>query len=273
MKARSLLFDLWGDYIQHVGGEVWTSTLARLLAPFGIREATLRQALSRMSREGWLKARRVAARSCYSLTPQGDRRIVEASRRVYHPVDLPWDGQWRTLAYSIPETLRARRDDLRRELTWTGFASLSSGTWISPNPLEEACAALVARYEIEPYVSTFVARHTGPGTDRDLVRRCWDLTAISESYRRFMATWAPRLEQHAQVLDLTDEAAFVEKIELVHDYRKFLFVDPGLPGELLPEEWNGLEARRLFQAYYGLLEPGARRFMDAAFEPIVLPNL
>jgi len=23
MKARSLLFNLWGDYIQHVGGEAW----------------------------------------------------------------------------------------------------------------------------------------------------------------------------------------------------------------------------------------------------------
>lgn len=266
MHARSLLFDLWGDYIQHVGGEVWTSTLACYLSKFGIREPTLRQALSRMSREGWLKSRRVAARSCYSLTPRGERRIVEASRRVYNPVDLPWDGQWRILTYSIPETLRDRRDDLRKELTWTGFGPLAAGTWISPNPLEEAMAELVARYGMESYVTSFVSRHVGPGSAPDLVRRCWDLDAIQSSYDRFIDHWAPRMAV-CDPIQAADDHCFVEMIELVHDYRKFLFVDPMLPRELLPGGWRGAAARRLFQTYYGRLEPNARRFMDGAFEP------
>lgn len=264
MRARSLLFDLWGDYIQHVGGEVWTSTLSRYLTPFGISDSALRQALSRMNREGWLRSRKVAARSCYSLTERGRRRIVEASRRVYTPVDIPWDGQWRVLTYSIPEAQRPTRDDLRRELAWTGFGPLAPGTWITPNPLEDALSELIRRYEIDPYVTTFVARHTGPGTPEELVRRCWDLNAISESYARFIDRWAPRLATQS---DLPDDACFVERITLVHDYRKFLFVDPGLPRELLPEGWRGWEARGLFQRYYTLLDPGARRFMDAAFEP------
>jgi len=266
VHARSLLFDLWGDYIQHVGGEVYTSTLACYLSKFGIREPTLRQALSRMSREGWLKSRRVAARSCYSLTPRGERRIVEASRRVYNPVDLPWDGQWRILTYSIPESLRDRRDDLRKELTWTGFGPLATGTWISPNPLEDAISELVARYGMEPYVATFVSRHVGPGSAQELVQRCWDLEAIQTSYGHFIDHWAPRMAA-CNPTHTADDLCFVERIELVHDYRKFLFVDPGLPQELLPDGWRGAQARQLFQAYYSRLEPGARRFMDGAFEP------
>jgi phenylacetic acid degradation operon negative regulatory protein len=268
MQARSLLFDLWGDYIQYVGGEAWTSTLARYLGEFGISEPTLRQALSRMTRQGWLQTRRVASRSCYSLTQRGQWRIVEASRRVYHPADRPWDGQWRILTYSIPEAMRAKRDELRRELAWTGLAALTPGTWISPNPLEEAIAELIHRYAIEPYVATFRSGHNGPGSPQELVRRCWDLAAIQASYERFIAQWAPRLEQYERSPHLPDDRCFVTKIELVHDYRKFLFVDPGLPQELLPAGWQGLDARRLFQQYYALLEPGARRFMDAAFEPI-----
>lgn len=267
MQARSLLFDLWGDYIQYVGGEAWTSTLARYLAEFGISEPTLRQALSRMTRQGWLQVRRVASRSCYSLTERGQRRIVEASRRVYHPEDRPWDGQWRILTYSIPEAMRPRRDELRRELAWTGLAPLTAGTWISPNPLEEAIGELIHRYAIEPYVATFRSAHAGPGSPQDLVRRCWDLAAIQASYDRFMGHWAPRLAQYQTAPDLPADRCFVTKIELVHDYRKFLFVDPGLPLELLPAGWRGLDARRLFQQYYGLLEPGARCFMEAAFEP------
>lgn len=269
MQARSLLFDLWGDYIQHVGGEAWASTLARYLAEFGISEPTMRQALSRLIRQGWLRARKVSGRSCYSLTEQGRRRIVEASRRVYYPVDLAWDGQWHILAYSIPEAIRATRDDLRRELAWTGFAPLAPGTWISPNPLADATDELIRRYAIEPYVSLFSSRHLGPGTPQELVGRCWDLSAIQSGYERFLALWSPRMERFAAGEPLPDDRCFVERIELVHDYRKFLFVDPGLPLELLPEGWRGLVARELFQRYYRLLDPAARRFMDAAFEPTV----
>ncbi|HYG60787.1 MAG TPA: PaaX family transcriptional regulator C-terminal domain-containing protein [Symbiobacteriaceae bacterium] len=264
MEARALLFDLWGDYIQHVGGEARTSTLARYLAEFGISEAALRQALSRMIRQGWLTSRREAGRSCYALTEQGQRRIVQASRRVYHPDAAPWDGYWRMLCYSIPEANRSTRDDLRKELSWTGFAPLTPGTWISPNPLEEAVEDLVRRYSLGGYATMFVARHTGPETPQELVRRCWDLGAIQARYARFLDHWAPRCEQYAQQVDLPDDRCFVEKIELVHDYRKFLFVDPGLPQELLPADWRGLEARRLFQRYYELLQPRALRFMDAA---------
>lgn len=266
MQARSLLFDLWGDYIQHVGGEVWAGTLARYLAPFGIHEATMRQALSRMTRQGWLQSRRVAARSCYSLTDRGRKRMAEACRRVYDPVEDPWDGHWRILCYSMPEAMRAVRDDLRTELAWTGFASLAPGTWISPNPLEEAMSELAQRYGIERYVATFVANHLGPETPVELVARCWDLASIQAGYDRFITAWAPRLA-HDQVNTLTDEGCFVTRIELVHDFRKFLFVDPGLPLDLLPQQWRGRDARALFQRYYALLEPGARRFMDAAFEP------
>lgn len=267
MQARSLLFDLWGDYIRHVGGEAWTSTLARFVAEFGVNEAALRQALSRMSRQGWVQARRVASRSCYSLTDRGKRRMTQACRRVYSPADTPWDGLWRVFVYSIPEEQRAKRDDLRKELAWTGFAPVAPGTWISPNPLEEAMQELIARYDLAPYVSTFAATHTGPETPQELVQRCWDLAGITASYDQFIARWAPRLERYARDRDLPDDRCFVERIELVHDYRKFLFVDPGLPSELLPTTWRGLDARRLFQTYYTLLDPCALRFMNSVFEP------
>jgi len=263
MKARSLLFTLWGDYIQHKGGEISTGALTIFLARFGIQEANLRQALSRMSREGWLASRRDRGRSYYSLTPRGHRRITEACRRVYSPEELPWDGRWRLLSYSIPEGMRAKRDELRRELTWTGFGMLGPGSWISPNPLEEAVAELIARYQVDPYVTTFLAQQTGSHTPLELVSRCWPLDEIQSSYLQFLAEWRPRLAESHRLT--TDDEAFVERIELVHDFRKFLFVDPGLPSELLPQPWRGAEAQSLFRKYYAVLDPSARRYMDGVF--------
>lgn len=266
MKARSLLFDLWGDYIQHVGGEAWGSTLAAFVAPFGVSEPALRQALSRMARQGWLEVRKVGGRTCYALSQAGRQRIVEASRRVYDGRDTDWDGRWRVLVYSIPEAMRQRRNDLRRELIWTGFAHLSHGAWLSPNPLEDSVQALLRRYGIEDYATLFVAESVGNLEPAELVRRCWDLEAIQASYDRFIARWAPRLAS-AEVRLQSDEERFVEEICLVHDYRKFLFVDPGLPLQLLPSPWRGHDARNLFQTYYQTLRPGALRYLERHFEP------
>lgn len=262
MKARSLLFDLWGDYIQHVAREVSSHTLATLMAPFGVSESAMRQALSRTVRQGWIQSRRVGGRSHYSLTANGQKRIQVASRRVYHPEVRGWDGFWRVLSYSVPEDLRERRDDLRRELVWTGFGALAPGLWISPNPLEEAALDLIRRYDLAPYTHLFRATHVGSQSVQELVAACWDLEGIATHYRAFIEEWLPRLQAQADRVELDDVGCYVERISLVHEYRKFLFVDPVLPAELLPSEWLGDDARRLFQMYYEILAPGAQRYLD-----------
>ncbi|MGH1334046.1 MAG: PaaX family transcriptional regulator C-terminal domain-containing protein, partial [Exiguobacterium indicum] len=53
---------------------------------------------------------------------------------------------------------------------------------------------------------------------------------------------------------------------LVHEYRKFLFTDPGLPQELLPDAWSGHHAALLFEQYYRLLAQPASRFFESIFE-------
>jgi phenylacetic acid degradation operon negative regulatory protein len=265
LKARSLLFDLWGDYIQHVANEVSSSTLATLMAPFGVSESAMRQAVSRTVRQGWLQSRRAAGRSSYFLTPDGQSRIEEASKRVYHPEERPWDGVWRVLAYSVPEGLRERRDELRRELVWTGFGALAPGLWISPNPLEEAALNLIRRYELASYVHMFRSTYLGPHSAQELVATCWNLDGIAAHYQRFIEEWLPRLQEQADRVTLDDVGCYVERLSLVHAYRKFLFVDPGLPAELLPSEWLGDDARRLFQMYYALLAPGAHGYLDQVF--------
>ena len=64
---------------------------------------------------------------------------------------------------------------------------------------------------------------------------------------------------------MTDAECFVERTKLVHEYRKFLFLDPGLPKELLPEMWSGTHASLLFEKYYILLAEPASRFFEEVF--------
>src|SRR5690606_29683447 len=65
---------------------------------------------------------------------------------------------------------------------------------------------------------------------------------------------------------ITNAQCFVEKTMLVHEYRKFLFIDPGLPAELLPEDWIGYDAAQLFSAYYKLLANPAITFYENVFK-------
>ena len=56
-------------------------------------------------------------------------------------------------------------------------------------------------------------------------------------------------------------AAFAARFRLVHEWRKFLFDDPGLPAALLPAEWPGQAAADLFTSEAARLKPASDRFV------------
>ena len=153
------------------------------MAPFGVSEAAVRQSVSRMSRQGWLVARREGNRAFYAVTERGRRRIEELSPRIYGPV-IEWDGRWRMLTYSVSEAQRERRDRLRKELTVLGWAPLSSSTWISPaeglGAAREAAEAIGALGAVD----LFDASYAGPLSDRALLEKCWDVGAIAAAVYR-----------------------------------------------------------------------------------------
>jgi len=53
----------------------------------------------------------------------------------------------------------------------------------------------------------------------------------------------------------------------VHEWRKFLFPDPGLPAALLPAQWPGRQAAALFEAESARLLPAAAAFVDSCLKP------
>jgi phenylacetic acid degradation operon negative regulatory protein len=270
MRARSLLFTVYGDTIRPHGGEIGVSGLIRLMAPLGLTPRAVRAAVSRMARQGWLGTRRIGRRAFCSLTPRGAWRVEQGVRRVYELTPDPWDGRWRILTYAIPEGRRPVRDRLRRELIWLGLGPLSRSTWVTPRALGPQLAELARAHRLDGYVAIFEAALLGPGQDRALVGRCWDLEAVAARYRAFTAAARRRamtLRLRIRRGTLSEAACFAEKIRLVHEYRKFLFVDPGLPDALLPEGWPGREASRIFREIYRMLERPAAQFFKTAFEP------
>jgi phenylacetic acid degradation operon negative regulatory protein len=267
-RPNSFIYTLFGDFVHRDSScrdELWVGGLIRLMAEFGLSEQAVRQAVSRMSRQGWLSATRRGNRSYYTMTDRGRRRVEAISPRIYGPV-VEWDGRWRMLTYSVAESNREGRDRLRKDLTVLGWAPLSASTWISPRDSLDGARAAAEANGVIANVDVFVGEYMGPRTDRELLERCWDLAAIAEQYREFIAQYEPRLQNERAHNGMRDDEAFVERMWLVHDFRKFAYVDPGLPSTLLPAHWPGTVAGALFREYYAAISKKAENFFRAARE-------
>jgi phenylacetic acid degradation operon negative regulatory protein len=255
VNARSALFDLYGDHLQQRGGHAPVASLVRLLAPLGVAAPAVRTAVSRMVRQGWLEPVRLPDGPGYALTPRAARRLDDSAARIYRTADRGWDGSWHLVVTDLPGE-RSRRDRVRAGLTFLGYAQLDDATWLGPRWSAEVDALL----ELEGVrAERFSARHDGDSVG--LVHRAWDVEGLARSYSRWLADAESLVSSAGTEPD--DERAFAVRSRLVHEWRKFLFLDPGLPRELLPGDWSGDKAAGFFDTESERLLPAASRFVDS----------
>lgn len=265
-RPNSFIFTLYGDFARGHGDEIPTRSLLGLMKVFGLSEQAVRQAVSRMSKQGWLRARKAGTRSFYALTQRGIRRIEKISPRIYQAAQ-EWDGRWRLLTYSVSETRRESRDRLRKDLRVLGFAPLSASTWISPREAIDAAREAAQAHDLGSCIDLFTAEYGGPLGDRELLAKCWDVGAIAQAYSHFIQVYEPKLRSERREPALSAEGAFVERLWLVHDFRRFAYLDPGLPSALLPAHWPGSIASSLFRQYYRIISERATQFFESAVGP------
>lgn len=265
VRTQFLIFTLFGDYVAHRGGEIWTSSLLELMELLGTSERAVRSTLSRMTRKGWLKSQKYGRRSRYSLTPAGKALLEVGGRRIFESIITQWDQQWTMVVYSLPEQKRRRRHHLRTQLSWLGFGLLAPGTWISPHDRREELSDLAADLGVEAHVDFFCGLYLGPGTAQELVQRCWDLEVLASQYQEFINRHLPAYQECAsqdQPMSLTAEECFLRRFWLTHDFQSFPLKDPNLPTALLPPDWIGFAARQLFDDYRRLLDARANKYVN-----------
>jgi len=259
-SARSLLLTVLGEYVLPRGRAVWTSTLLEALALFGVEDKAARQALARAAKAGWLAGERIGRLARWHLTDRGRLLLAQGTARIYDfdPARSQWDGKWLLLVISIPEERRADRQVLRTRLAWSGFGSLGQGVWLSPDTARQADIESIFEGLARPTRAVaFVAEIAAPDDPAVLLHEAWDLSTLEERYIMFLTEFAGSAE--------TDPAlAFTVKTRLVHEWRKFPFVDPGLPTVLLPADWPGLRAHALFRGLHHDMSAGADAWFDEA---------
>lgn len=260
MKARSLVFDLFGDHLRYRGGEVRLRALTALMGCFDVPEPTVRVVVARLRKEGWLDSRKDGRETTYVLSADAWRLLDEGRERIFARAAGPWDGLWHMVLYSVPETDRALREQLRKRLAWLGFGPLSPSVWVSPHDRTGSVRELVVDHP-GARIDVFHARGEGVEADRDVAARSWDLASLDRDYRDLLETYEPRLGRYRRG-EPQGRAALTERTRLMHDYRLFPFRDPDLPPELLPQGWSGRAAHQVFLEAHELLRPAAEGFVD-----------
>ncbi|HEX3611499.1 MAG TPA: PaaX family transcriptional regulator C-terminal domain-containing protein [Sporichthyaceae bacterium] len=260
MKARSLVFDLFGDYLRYRGGAVRLRALIELMGAFDVPEPSVRVVVTRMRSEGWLQGTRSGREASYGLTDASWRLLDEGRSRIFDRERNAWDGCWHMVMYQVPETERALREQMRKKLAWLGFGPMSASVWVSPH---DRTASIRDEFGGHETVSLDVlhARSDGPAYDRDIALRCWDLAALDHDYAELRKQYELRLTRY-RAGEFSGRGALTERMLLVHDYRMFPFRDPDLPLELLPTAWSGREAHEVFLEAHESLRGPAEAYVD-----------
>ena len=255
MNARAALFDLYGDHLRERGGAAPISATIRLLEALDIAAPAVRTAVSRMVRQGWLEPCRGPGGPGYELTDRAWRRLDAAAVRIFGKQDLAtWDGRWSVLVIERTHE-RSRRERLQRGLEYLGYRLLDGTTWVAPQGSVEAEAIISTEgLAFDEFCAEFA------GESRALVDRLYGLDALAAAYDDWLEIARQIVAEAADGPD--DRTAFATRSRLLHEWRKFLFRDPGLPTALVPPGWPGLEARRYFDSQAERLLPGARAFVD-----------
>lgn len=266
LQPRQLIVTLYGLYAREHGSWLSIAAVVRLMADLGVDQPAVRSSISRLKRRGLLDSRRVGGVAGYALTEVAEEILADGDARIFGRRRAEEADGWLLVVFSVPESERDRRHQLRSQLTRLGFGTVAPGVWVAPGHLADEAAEVLGRRGLAGYVELFRGAHVAMGEVRDTVARWWDLDHLHARYAEFLDRQEPVRERLAADAGAEPEQAFADYVRLLTDWRRLPYADPGLPLDLLPADWNGARAADLFADLRGRLagpaHDHARRLID-----------
>lgn len=254
LRVWSLAITIFGDAVVPRGGRVALALLQEIVGRLGIEAGALRTAMSRLASDGWVERQRQGRNSFFSLGRQGRHAFDLATRRIYAGAAPAWTGGW-TVAILPPGAGEVDTDELQA----LGFVRVAPGVHLRPEAdgAPDATAALSGMLVVR-----------GESTDHpETLHALWPSAETAAAYHAFIAAFSPL---HA-ALDGSGDAhpldAIAARTLLVHEWRRIVLRDPGLPMALLPQGWPGETARGLARGIYRALAGPSEAWLDAAGLP------
>ncbi|MBL4874911.1 MAG: phenylacetic acid degradation operon negative regulatory protein PaaX [Cohaesibacteraceae bacterium] len=253
IRAWSLIITIFGDCVAHRGGEIWLGTLTQIMNAMNIGSGVVRTAMSRLAADGWIISDKVGRNAFYRLSDMGEREMAKATHRIYEHANQMWDGTWTIAVLSATDD----RPISRKKLQHLGYGVLATNVLIKPGHETtpgSTSGVMYLRCESSKDIAAFLGEEA------------WNLQQVSFGYDRFITEFEnlshaladeKQLSQQVSALD-----ALIVRILLIHNFRKPVLRDPGLPQEVWPTGWPGTKARDLAAGIYCGVKDHGESWLD-----------
>ncbi len=187
-----------------------------------INYQSLKRAVKHAREKGWIK-------ESLKPTPEGRRRLKDIFPETNY--SNHWDGNWHLVNFDIPERLRFKRNILRANLKRLNFGKLQNSIWISAYNFLGEIKEVVNNLGIGSYVIFSISDKVGQEESKILAARIWKISELQKEYRDFV------IKSGREGKDF---------FKSLFRYQSIVINDPCLPRELLPEDWAGEKAKKLY---------------------------
>ncbi|MCO5984644.1 PaaX family transcriptional regulator [Actinoallomurus spadix] len=249
-RPQSLMLSFFGIHVLDRPVALSSASIIHVLARVGVGEDAVRSTLTRMVRRDLLERHRRGRKMYFGLTTRAVEVLRDGHRRVWQTgaVNRGWDGTWTVVGFSLPDSWRRERHDLRSRLLWGGFGPLQSGMWAAPGRID--VAALVDGLGLGAHLKAFQGVAVEPTDAARLIEAAFDVPGIARRYQEFLSRWdGPEPAAESDVL--------ARQLLLHTDWLDLVRRDPHLPAEHLPADWPAVRAEQVFHSL-------ARRYAEPA---------
>jgi phenylacetic acid degradation operon negative regulatory protein len=248
MRPQSVVFSLLAEHLLEHPRALFSGSFIEVLRRLGISEHATRSTVLRMARRGLLTPKRHGRKMYFAMTPRCVALLEDGRHRIWEmgAVNESTAPSWTLLTFSIPESWRRKRYDLRARLIWAGFGLLQNGAWLAPAEID--VSAIIAELDLAAHVRVFRIQPVAPTDASSVIREAFDLQSLAQRYRAFTAEWRDR----PSGLD-----ALTVTLRLSTQWLRIIREDPRVPLHLLPADWPAVEAQRLYRSLHGAHWPDA----------------
>jgi phenylacetic acid degradation operon negative regulatory protein len=262
VRPQSLMLSFLGIHVLSHGTAVFSGSVIDVFARVGVTEEAVRSTLARMVKRDLLARHRRGRRMYFGLTARSAAVLADGHDRVWRSgaVNRDWDGTWTMVGFSLPESWRSQRHDLRSQLVWGGFGPLQNGLWVAPGEVD--VPNLLDDLELHDNLKVFTARTAKPTEADQIVRVAFDVPAIAARYQAFLRRW----DRDRPLSEAPDDLA--RQLMLHTDWLQLVRQDPRLPAELLPEDWPAIRAEHVFRTLAQACDGPARSIAQSVLDTI-----
>lgn len=198
-----------------------------------INYQTFKQALYKLQRKGLL---RVIKEKYWEpqITAAGKKRL--SALLPFYDQKRIWDKRIYLVTYDIPRTHNFQRNLLREHLRKIGCAPLQASVWLTPSNPKQILKKFTHEHHLQGAILVSDLGSDGNIGEEDLktlITKVYNLGGLNYEYQEFIKIYSRRKNFSPQQVSFA--------------FYQILSRDPQLPFSLLPSDWAGGRAYRLFQ--------------------------